>query len=76
MINQEWMLAALALLAISAAVAVLFVPRRMETSDPWARVSWGKFFVAIVYASIAVVCLVAVVSRFLPGGSARSMLGM
>ncbi|HEY2321441.1 MAG TPA: hypothetical protein VGJ82_01135 [Thermoanaerobaculia bacterium] len=28
-------------------------------NDPWASVSWGKFFVAIVYASIAVACLVA-----------------
>lgn len=59
MMNQEWMLAALAMLAISAAIAILFVPKRAQTNDPWARVSWGKFFVAIVYASIAVVCLVA-----------------
>jgi hypothetical protein len=61
MISQVWMVAALGSLAIAAAVAVLLVPvRRVESSDPWARVYWGKFFVAIVYASIAVACLVAV----------------
>lgn len=60
MSSQMWMLAALAVLAIATAIAVLLVPRRAESSDPWARVSWGKFFVAIVYASIAVVCIVAI----------------
>ncbi|HEY2829439.1 MAG TPA: hypothetical protein VGJ88_04920 [Thermoanaerobaculia bacterium] len=55
-----WMLAAFGTLAVAAAVAILVVPsRRAVTSDVWARVYWGKFFVAIVYASIAVACLVA-----------------
>ncbi|HEX3109019.1 MAG TPA: hypothetical protein VHU41_07985 [Thermoanaerobaculia bacterium] len=60
MISQVWMLAAFGTLAIAAAIAILLVPvRRVETSDLWSRVYWGKFFVAIVYASIAVMCLVA-----------------
>src|ERR1043166_6180303 len=51
--DQALMLAAFASLAISGVSAIL------KMNDPWTNVSWGKFFVAIVYASIAVVCLVA-----------------
>src|SRR5438270_2239605 len=60
--DQALMLAGFGALAISAAAAILMVPARLaDAGDPWASVSWGKFFVAIVYASIAVACLVAVV---------------
>jgi hypothetical protein len=59
--DQALTLAGFASLAISAAAAILLVPARMaEPHDPWATVAWGKFFVAIVYASIAVACIVAV----------------
>ena len=59
--DQALILAGSAALAISAATAILLVPARLpDENDPWATVSWGKFFVAIVYASIAVACLVAV----------------
>src|ERR1051326_2849776 len=59
--DQALMLAGVGMLAISAAAAILLVPtRNAEAVDPWATVAWGKFFVAIVYASIAVVCIVAV----------------
>ncbi len=59
--DQALMLAGVGMLAISAAAAILLVPvRNAEFHDPWETVSWGKFFVAIVYASIAVVCIVAV----------------
>lgn len=58
--DQALLMAGFGFLAISAAAAILLVPARIaDVSDPWATVSWGKFFVAIVYASIAVVCLVA-----------------
>jgi hypothetical protein len=59
--DQALMLAGFGMLAVSAASAILLVPARLaDVDDPWATVSWGKFFVAIVYASIAVACLVAV----------------
>jgi hypothetical protein len=59
--DQALTLAGFAALAISAVAAILLVPARLaEPNDPWATVAWGKFFVAIVYASIAVACLVAV----------------
>jgi hypothetical protein len=59
--DQALLMAGFGFLAISAGAAILLVPARLaDVEDPWATVSWGKFFVAIVYASIAVACLVAV----------------
>jgi hypothetical protein len=59
--DQALMLAGFGALAVSAAAAILLLPARLsDANDPWATVSWGKFFVAIVYASFAVACLVAV----------------
>jgi hypothetical protein len=57
--DQALVLAGFGLLAASAVFAILLIPPINEGDDPWVRISWGKFFVAIIYASIAFACLVA-----------------
>jgi hypothetical protein len=56
---HDWALAfgSLGLLAASAVGGILVVPAANgQSDDVWARFAWGRFFVAIVYASIAVAC--------------------
>lgn len=57
---RDWatIFGALGLLAGSAVLAILLIPANMQTDDAWAKVAWGKLFVALVYASIAVACFV------------------
>ena len=50
--------AALAALSSLAAIGVVLMPAP-RLGDVWERVAWGKFVVAIVYASIAFVCFLA-----------------
>lgn len=58
--DQAMIFAAIAALAASAALAVVALPTAFaDSTSPWADVAWGKFFVAVVYASIAVTCIVA-----------------
>src|ERR1043166_6422185 len=58
--DQALPLAAVASLAGSAVLAILTIPTiSAQTDDAWTKVGWGKFFVAIVYASITAACLVA-----------------
>jgi hypothetical protein len=58
--DEALVLAASGLLAGSAVFGILLIPPiDAQSDDPWAKVAWGKFFVAIVYASIAAACLVA-----------------
>jgi len=49
---------ALGLLAAAGVLGILLIPANMQTDDAWAKVAWGKLFVALVYASIAVACFV------------------
>ena len=56
--------AALAALAGSAALGIMVMPSALTNAgDPWTDVAWGKFFVAITYASIAVACVIALEQR-------------
>ena len=58
--DQAMILAGLGVLAISVALGITLMPSpNAPVNDVWVSVPWGKFFVAIVYASIAVACLVA-----------------
>jgi len=49
---------ALGLLAAAGVLGILLIPANMQTDDVWAKVAWGKLFVALVYASIAVASFV------------------
>src|ERR1051325_525953 len=58
--DQALIFAALAALAGSAALGIVAMPNAITNAgDPWGDVAWGKFFVAITYASIAVACFIA-----------------
>jgi hypothetical protein len=50
--------AALAALSTLAVVGIVLMPAP-RAGVPWENVAWGKFVVAIVYASIAFVCFLA-----------------
>jgi hypothetical protein len=55
-------LAGSGLLAGLVVLAILtMLPSQTQSEDAWAKIAWGKFFVAIIYASMAVACLVAMV---------------
>jgi hypothetical protein len=44
----------------SAALGIMVMPSALTSAgDTWMDVAWGKFFVAITYASIAVACAIA-----------------
>jgi ABC-type phosphate transport system permease subunit len=58
--DQALPLAAFGLLAAAAVVGILLLPTiSSKSDDAWTTIPWGKIFVAIVYASLAIACLLA-----------------
>jgi ABC-type phosphate transport system permease subunit len=58
--DQALPLAAFGLLAAAAVLGILLMPTiRSKSDDAWSTIPWGKLFVAIVYASLAIACLAA-----------------